>query len=124
MLWLLRLIGDSWTVRSTCSSCPKKSAWKPSWRAWKHSRRSGRITPRRTLTPLWRTPEGLTMARKNIDRSTTRDKLEPRREPYWGAPIERGLFIGFRKLDAGGTWIARWRDEDGRQRYQSLGHAD
>lgn len=64
------------------------------------------------------------MARKSIDRSTTRAKLEPRREPYWGAPIERGLFIGFRKLDAGGTWIARWRDEDGRQRYQSLGHAD
>lgn len=64
------------------------------------------------------------MARKSIDRSTTRAKLEPRREPYWGAPIERGLFIGFRKLESGGTWIARWRDEDGRQRYQSLGHAD
>lgn len=64
------------------------------------------------------------MARKSIDRAGTRAKLEPRREPYWGAPIERGLFIGFRKLDAGGTWIARWRDEDGRQRYQSLGHAD
>lgn len=64
------------------------------------------------------------MARKNIDRSGVRDKLEPRREPYWGAPIERGLFIGFRKLESGGTWIARWRDEDGRQHYQSLGHAD
>lgn len=64
------------------------------------------------------------MARKAIDKARVRNKLEPRREPYWGAPIERGLFIGFRKLDQGGTWIARLRDEDGRQRYQSLGHAD
>lgn len=64
------------------------------------------------------------MARQSIDKARTRTRLEPRREPYWGAPIARGLFVGFRKLPAGGTWIARWRDEDGRQRYQSLGHAD
>lgn len=64
------------------------------------------------------------MPRVQIDKSTHRNKLDPRREPYWGAPIERGLFVGFRKTEDGGTWIARQRDEDGRQRYHSLGHAD
>lgn len=64
------------------------------------------------------------MARESIDKARTRSRLTIRREPYWGAPIARGLFIGFRKIEGGGTWIARLRDEDGRQRYTSLGHAD
>src|SRR5579875_3344104 len=64
------------------------------------------------------------MARQSIDKARTRDRLAVRREPYWGAPIQRGLFVGFRKLESGGTWIARQRDDDGRQRYQSIGHAD
>lgn len=64
------------------------------------------------------------MARYSIDKARTRARLEPRREPYWGAPLARGLFLGFRKLDDGGTWIARWRDDDGRQHYLSIGHAD
>ncbi len=63
------------------------------------------------------------MARFEIDKVRVRSRLPARREPYWGAPIERGLFLGFRKLDDGGTWIARQRDDDGKQRYQSLGHA-
>jgi len=64
------------------------------------------------------------MARKAIDKARVRNSLAPRREPYWGAPLARGLFIGFRRLDQGGTWIARKRDEDGAQRYHSIGHAD
>ncbi len=64
------------------------------------------------------------MARFDIDKARVRAKLEPRREPYWGAPLARGLFVGYRKLLDGGNWIARQRDEDGRQRYQSLGHAE
>lgn len=64
------------------------------------------------------------MARFEIDKVRVRNRLAVRREPYWGAPIERGLFLGFRKLEGGGTWIARQRDDDGRQRYQSIGHAD
>ncbi|MGB3747425.1 MAG: tyrosine-type recombinase/integrase [Rhodanobacter sp.] len=64
------------------------------------------------------------MARFDIDKVRVRSRLAVRREPYWGAPIARGLFVGFRKLEDGGTWIARQRDEDGRQRYHSLGHAD
>lgn len=64
------------------------------------------------------------MARESIDKARIRSRLAARREPYWGAPIARGLFVGFRKLEHGGTWIARVRDEDGRQRYISIGHAD
>lgn len=64
------------------------------------------------------------MARQSIDKVRTRNRLAVRREPYWGAPIDRGLFLGFRKLEQGGTWIARQRDDDGRQRYNSIGHAD
>lgn len=64
------------------------------------------------------------MARFSIDKARVRNHLEPRREPYWGAPIERGLFVGYRALEVGGTWIARRRDDDGKQRYQSIDHAD
>lgn len=64
------------------------------------------------------------MARYTIDKARTRNRLEPRREPYWGAPVARGLFIGYRKLEDSGTWIARWHDEDKRHRYHSIGHAE
>lgn len=57
-----------------------------------------------------------------IDSKTKRDKLAPRREPYW-APIKKGWFVGFRKLESGeGSWIARWRGEDGKQKYRALGN--
>ena len=61
------------------------------------------------------------MAREQIDKSTIRNKLPPRREPYWGPPVERGLYVGFRRLEMGGNWIARYRNDDGKQVYQSLG---
>lgn len=61
------------------------------------------------------------MARPDIDKAGVRNKLEPRREPYWGAPVERGLFVGFRRLEHGGNWVARYRNDEGRQVYQSLG---
>jgi integrase len=62
------------------------------------------------------------MPRINVDKAGIRAKLKVRREPYWGPPVARGLFVGFRKLDGGwGNWIARWRDYEGRQRYHALG---
>lgn len=61
------------------------------------------------------------MSRAAIDKSGARKDLDPRREPYWGAPLSRGLYLGFRRTEQGGTWIARWRDDDGKQRYNSLG---
>ncbi|PTD95837.1 tyrosine-type recombinase/integrase [Pseudothauera lacus] len=50
-----------------------------------------------------------------------RKKLKARREPYWNR-IEAGCYLGYRKLaDGTGTWIARWRAEDGGQKYRALG---
>ncbi len=59
-----------------------------------------------------------------IHLTSVRNGLSPRREPYWGAPIEKGRYLGVRRLEDGtGTWIARLRDDDGKQRYRSLGQA-
>ena len=47
------------------------------------------------------------MAGNNIlDTEPKRKKLNPRPEPYW-QKTSKGRFVGFRKLDSGGTWIAR-----------------
>lgn len=60
----------------------------------------------------------------DIDSKTKRDKLAPRREPYW-SPLQKGAAVGFRKLDNGnGTWVARWRDDEGKQKYRALGEFD
>lgn len=61
------------------------------------------------------------MTRESIDKAGVRNRLQSRREPYWGAPVERGLFVGFRRLDMGGNWVARYRTDDGRQTYKALG---
>ena len=59
-----------------------------------------------------------------IDSKTKRDRLAPRREPYW-APLQKGAAVGFRKLENGtGTWVARWRDDEGKQKYRALGEFD
>ena len=58
----------------------------------------------------------------DIHLSRARKRLAPRREPYWGPPLTKGGFLGVRKLDDGTcTWIARWRDDEGKQRYRSIG---
>ena len=57
-----------------------------------------------------------------IHKAKVRDRLEPRREPWWGAPLGRGQVLGFRKIDAErGSWIARKRDETGHKVYKALG---
>ena len=60
-----------------------------------------------------------------IDTVASRDKLKPRREPYWHRLL-RGCYLGYRKMtaDGAGVWIARARDEEvgpTKQRYDSLG---
>jgi len=60
-----------------------------------------------------------------IDTVASRDKLKPRREPYWHRLL-RGCYLGYRKMtaDGAGVWIARARDEETgptKQRYESLG---
>lgn len=61
------------------------------------------------------------MAREQIDKVSVRNRLQPRREPYWGAPVERGLYVGFRKLHRGGNWISRWHNHEGKHVYHSIG---
>ena len=59
---------------------------------------------------------------QEIHKVSVRKALEPRREPYWAAPLATGRFIGFRKIDAErGSWVARARSEDGSQQYNALG---
>jgi hypothetical protein len=58
-----------------------------------------------------------------LQNSSVRKDLPPRREPYWAAPIAKGKYIGLRKIDAQrAPWIARLRDDAGRQAYHSLGY--
>jgi hypothetical protein len=54
-----------------------------------------------------------------IDTFTQRGKLDPRREPYWHK-LQKGGYLGFRKTDDDGSWIARWRNEEGKERYKAL----
>lgn len=64
-----------------------------------------------------------TVRNAKLDSRSARSKLAPRREPYWTV-ISAGCAVGYRKGAKGGTWIARLRDEEGRQHYESLGAAD
>ena len=58
----------------------------------------------------------------NLNTVAARDKLKPRREPYWHR-LDEGRYLGFRRMSATapGTWIARLRDDAGKQHYQALG---
>ena len=64
-----------------------------------------------------------TVRNAKLDTRTARARLAPRREPYWQV-ISAGCAIGYRRGTKGGSWVARWRAEDGRQRYEALGAAD
>ncbi len=58
----------------------------------------------------------------DLSLKSTQKALEPRREPYWNrVQGVSSLYIGFRKLAVGGTWVARWRNDVGKQQYHSLG---
>jgi integrase len=59
-----------------------------------------------------------------IDTVASREKLKPRREPYWQR-IRKGCFVGYRKMTASGhgAWLARARDEEAgaKQVFKPLG---
>ncbi|WP_028220595.1 tyrosine-type recombinase/integrase [Paraburkholderia oxyphila] len=58
---------------------------------------------------------------ENITSKSAREKLAARKEPYWSR-LEAGLYLGYRRAEQGqGTWIARRRDEAGKQKYHALG---
>ena len=54
-----------------------------------------------------------------IDTKAKRDRLAKRREPYWHKVILGG-YLGYRVGSKGGSWIARYRGDDGKQHYKSL----
>lgn len=58
-----------------------------------------------------------------IGNRTSRLDLPARREPYW-VPITKGHYLGYRRAEKAGTWIARRRTDDGKQSYKALGAAD
>jgi len=55
----------------------------------------------------------------SIDTKAKRERLAKRREPYW-YKIILGGFLGYRVGAKGGSWIARYRNEEGKQHYKSL----
>lgn len=55
-----------------------------------------------------------------IDTQAKRLRLAIRREPYW-EQISKGKYIGFRRTLGGGSWVARLRDDDNKQKYHALG---
>lgn len=64
-----------------------------------------------------------TVRNPKIDTRSARVRLPARREPYWTV-LSQGCALGYRKGAKGGTWIARFRGDDGRQHYGPLGAAD
>lgn len=52
----------------------------------------------------------------------SRDKLKIQHEPHW-QKLSAGCYLGFRKLTptSTGTWLARYRDDQGKQQKRSLG---
>lgn len=56
---------------------------------------------------------------KKIDSPEKRLRLKLRREPYWHQ-ISPGRFLGYRRTKAGGSWIARIRCDDNKQKYHAL----
>lgn len=67
------------------------------------------------------------MARKventKVTSRSARATLPVRREPFWTV-ISPGCALGYRKGSKSGTWIARFRDETGKQHYDALAAAD
>jgi integrase len=54
----------------------------------------------------------------DLSRKRVRDRLSPRREPYWQR-LAAGAYLGFRR--GPNTWLARFRGRDQKQQYHPLG---
>jgi site-specific recombinase XerD len=58
---------------------------------------------------------------QRIDTKTGRDRLKTRRDPHWHK-LSSERHLGFRKQDQDrGSWIARYRGDDGRRKFKALG---
>jgi integrase len=58
-----------------------------------------------------------------LDTRTARAKLPSRREPFWTV-ISTGCALGYRQGAKGGTWVGKFRDDQGRRHYEAFGAAD
>ncbi len=58
-----------------------------------------------------------------VNTKTALQQLAQRAEPYWHM-ISQGCALGFRKGKRSGSWVARFRDDRGKQHYRALGTAD
>ena len=56
----------------------------------------------------------------DLSRERARDRLAPRREPYWQR-LAAGAYLGFRR--GPDTWLARFRGRDKKQQHHALGEA-
>jgi integrase len=56
-----------------------------------------------------------------LDSRTARLRLGVRREPYWTS-MAPGCALGYRR--GPGTWIAKYRGDDGQRHYEAIGPAD
>jgi integrase len=54
----------------------------------------------------------------DLARKRDRERLQPRREPYW-QQLDKGAHLGFRR--GPNTWIAKFRGRDGKRHYTQLG---
>lgn len=61
----------------------------------------------------------MSQASNGITSKSARSRLTPRREPYWSRVVKGG-YVGYRKSQHGGTWVARWRTADGKQLTHAL----
>src|SRR5271170_486702 len=83
--------------------------------------------PVRTGKPTSANPSIIKPTRSNsqshqLQKASVLRTLPPRREPYWAAPLSRGRFVGLRKIDdRRATWIAPFRNEDGKQKDKPVG---
>jgi integrase len=64
-----------------------------------------------------------TVRNAKIDTRTARSRIAIRPEPYWTV-ISAGCALGYRRGTRGGTWIFKFRNEDGTRRLEALGAAD
>ena len=64
-----------------------------------------------------------TVRNPKIDTRSARARLPERREPYWTV-ISAGNALGYRRGAKGGTWIAKFRDAEGKRHLDALGAAD
>lgn len=58
-----------------------------------------------------------------IDSRSARLKLPVQAEPHW-MKITKGCYLGYCKNQKGGSWVARFHQEVGGQKYTNLGPAD